>query len=127
MPAGGDWTLDVIPARLQADGHSCGDWAHYFRCRVLAYVANGLGSCSFPSFLVSSEMRNLQGLSGTALADAEKHQRLVATQRRDALRKLLRAAARSGPRIAIPHLINEHDQRTSALSAAHHLSSYTPP
>ena len=101
MAAGGGWTLEAIPARLQADGHSCGDWAHYFRCRVLAYVANGLGSCSFPSSLVSSEMRNLQGLKGTGLADAEKHQRLVATQRRDALRELLRAAARSGPVVAI--------------------------
>jgi hypothetical protein len=28
------WTLESITLELQADGHSCGDWAHYFRCRV---------------------------------------------------------------------------------------------
>ena len=32
------WTLESIRVQLQADGHSCGDWAHYFRCRALAYV-----------------------------------------------------------------------------------------
>jgi len=24
------WTLESIPLKAQADGHSCGDWAHYF-------------------------------------------------------------------------------------------------
>ena len=28
------WTFESISLELQADGHSCGDWAHYFRCRV---------------------------------------------------------------------------------------------
>ena len=32
-PAG--WELESISLAVQSDGHSCGDWAHYFRCRVL--------------------------------------------------------------------------------------------
>ena len=32
------WKLESITLELQADGHSCGDWAHYFRGRVLEYV-----------------------------------------------------------------------------------------
>ena len=36
------WTLDSIRVQLQptSDLHSCGDWAHYFRCCVLAYAAS---------------------------------------------------------------------------------------
>ena len=29
-----DWDLESISLVLQADGHSCGDWAHWFRCRA---------------------------------------------------------------------------------------------
>ena len=94
MPADSGWTLETIPVKLQADGHSCGDWAHYFRCRVLAYAAEQLGDSSFPQYLASDEMRDLAGLRGTPCRDAERHQRLVATQRRHALRKLLCAACR---------------------------------
>ena len=36
------WHFECILLELQADGHSCGDWAHYFRCRVLAYAATEL-------------------------------------------------------------------------------------
>ena len=32
------WALESIRVELQADGHSCGDWAHWFRCRVLTYA-----------------------------------------------------------------------------------------
>ena len=92
------WTLETIAVKLQADGHSCGDWAHYFRCRVLAYVADPtkLGTCTFPAFLLTAEMRDLRGLRGTAKLQAEQHQRLVATGLRDALRQLLRAGATQG-------------------------------
>ena len=29
------WKLESIQLAVQSDGYSCGDWAHYFRCRVL--------------------------------------------------------------------------------------------
>ena len=94
-PRPSDWALEAVSVELQADNHSCGDWAHYFRCRVLAYVADPtrLGTCSFATFLATPEMRDLRGLRSTARRQAEQHQRLVATERRDALRQLLRAAA----------------------------------
>ena len=56
------WSLISITLQLQAtsDGHSCGDWAHWFRCRVLAYVAEGkVGSHTFPEFL-QAELSNLR-------------------------------------------------------------------
>jgi len=90
------WTLESIPLSLQADGHSCGDWAHYFRCRLLAYAAEGkLGTNTFPAFL-QAKLPNLRLLKGTPLTEAERRQRRLATQRRDALRELLRGAARKG-------------------------------
>lgn len=80
---------------LQADGHSCGDWAHYFRCRVMQYVAEGLlGTHTFTAFL-RSDMANMRGLRGTPKKQAEQHQRRIAKRRRDELRTLLCAAARS--------------------------------
>ena len=93
-PAG--WELVSIPLKLQADGHSCGDWAHYFRCRLMAYVAEGhMGTRTFPSFL-QADMPNLRQLKGTPLQETERRQRRTATRRRDALRELLRGAARRG-------------------------------
>ena len=82
--------------QAHADGHSCGNWAHYFCCRVLAYAADPtrLGPCTFPAYL-SAGLRDLKRLKGGVRADAEKHQRRLATQRRDELQALLRDAARS--------------------------------
>ena len=77
-PAG--WTLVSIQLKLQADGHSCGDWAHYFRCRVLAYAAEQkVRTCTFPAFL-QAELPNLRLLRGTRLTEAECRQRRFATQ-----------------------------------------------
>ena len=92
------WSLISITLQLQAtsDGHSCGDWAHWFRCRVLAYVAEGkVGSHTFPEFL-QAELSNLRLLKGTALRTAETSHRRFITKRRDDLRQLLRSAARQG-------------------------------
>lgn len=95
--APGGWDIVSIPLRLQADGHSCGDWAHWFRCRVHEYVADEtqMGKCTFPEFL-RGDLLNLRGLRGTQLTDAESRHRRFARRRRDALRELLRDAARRG-------------------------------
>ena len=97
--APGGWDIVSIPLRLQADGHSCGDWAHWFRCRVHEYVADEtqMGKCTFPEFL-RGDLLNLRGLRGTQLTDAESRHRRFARRRRDALRELLRDAARRGAR-----------------------------
>jgi hypothetical protein len=97
-PAG--WTLESIPFQLQADGHSCGDWAHYFRCRVLDYVARDsfemvTHTPEFPTFLLG-EMRDLTPLKGSARVEAGRHQRRIARKRRDELRELLRFHAKLG-------------------------------
>jgi hypothetical protein len=93
-PAG--WALECLPLSMQADGHSCGDWAHYFRSRVLEYVAAGLcGSRTFPDFL-RDELTNLRSVRGRPRAAAEVANNAFATRRRDALRELLRAAASQG-------------------------------
>jgi len=91
------WKLVIIPLKLQADGHSCGDWAHWFRCRVLAYVADPqlLGSGTFPEYL-RGDLTNLKDLRGTPLKEAESKQRRFARKRRDALRELLFGAAQRG-------------------------------
>ena len=96
--AADDWTFQSIRVKLQADGHSCGDWAHYFRCCVLAYVADGdkLGTHSLSAFLTEhadSSLTDLKGLKGTPLREAEQRQRRFALRRRNALRELLRTAA----------------------------------
>ena len=84
-------------SRLHLDGHSCGNWAHFFYGRVLAYAADSvqLGSCTFPAYL-GAGLRDFKGLEGGVRADAEQHQRRLATQRSDELRELLRELARSG-------------------------------
>ena len=91
------WHFECILLELQADGHSCGDWAHYFRCRVLEYAADDalLGSRTFAAFLLSGipGMTNLRGLSGTRRTQAAGQQRRIARRRRDELRALLRVAA----------------------------------
>ena len=89
------WVLESINVQLQADGHSCGDWAHYFRSRLLAYCADEalVGKCTFPAFLVGEGMQNLRTVPGVKRAAAERDQRRIARRRRDALRELLRRAA----------------------------------
>ena len=54
-----------------------------------------LGTHTFPEFLRDS-LVNLRGLRGTQLREAESKQRRFARCRRDALRDLLREAARRG-------------------------------
>ena len=89
---------------VQSDGYSCGDWAHWFRCRLLQYVAmgddddcihGGVGSQTFPE-LLRGDLTNLCSLRGVALGEAERANNSFAMQRRDAMRTLLRAAARKG-------------------------------
>jgi hypothetical protein len=63
---------------------------------VLAYAAEQkVRTCTFPAFL-QAELPNLRLLRGTPLTEAERRQRRFATQRRDALRELLRGAAQKG-------------------------------
>lgn len=113
-PAG--WTLVSIQLKLQADGHSCGDWAHYFRCRVLAYAAEQkVRTCTFPAFL-QAELPNLRLLRGTRLTEAECRQRRFATQLRDALRELLCGAAQKG---LLPWGDSQHKDFTSDGTVAH--------
>jgi hypothetical protein len=59
------WVLESISLIAQADGHSCGDWAHWFRCRVMAYMADDarVGTGSFPEFL-SQGLTDLRPLWG---------------------------------------------------------------
>ena len=95
-PAG--WTLQSIRFKLQAYGHSCGDWSHYFRCRVLAYVARDSFELDghegeFPAFLLGEEMHDLTLLTGSARTEAERQQRRIARRLRDKLRELLRFCA----------------------------------
>ena len=54
-----------------------------------------LGSCTFPTFLVG-EMQDLRKVRPIARTQAEREQRRVGRQLRDALRKLLRSAAQRG-------------------------------
>ena len=54
-----------------------------------------MGKCTFPDFL-RGDLLNLRGLRGTQLTDAESRHRRFARRRRDALRELLRDAARWG-------------------------------
>eukprot|EP00966_Prymnesium_polylepis_P333196 7388670-Prymnesium_polylepis.1 len=100
------WELVSIPLAVQSDGYSCGDWAHYFCCRVMEYVAlhdvvswhammYGIGSNNFPEFLQDA-LVNLKSVRGSEKAAAEKANNQFATKRRDALRTLLRGAARRG-------------------------------
>ena len=99
-PAG--WELVSITAELQADGHSCGDWSHHFRCCMLKYVADPaqLGTRSFATFLLRDDLRDLHSVSHAERAQAERTQRRFAQKRRDALRSLLLSAAQRG---ALPH------------------------
>ena len=64
---------------------------------MLAYTADPaqLGGCTFPAYL-GAGLRDLKGLKGEVCADAEHHQRRLATHRCDELRELLRELARSG-------------------------------
>ena len=91
------WEFESIYFQAQADGHSCGDWSDFFRCRVLAYMADSalVGTRTFPAFLVQG-LTNIKPLRGTARSSAESSQRRIARLRRDALRYLLRAAAQRG-------------------------------
>ena len=93
-----EWMLESIQVGLQADGHSCGDWAHYFRGRALAYVADDarLGTRTFPAFLVGDGMQDLRKVRSLDRKPAEQRQRRVARRLRDALRELLHSAARLG-------------------------------
>jgi hypothetical protein len=113
------WTLCCIPLVLQADGHSCGDWAHWFRCRVLAYTAQwdeedrgargkGLGSRTFGEFL-RGEIVDLRSLRHVDRRSGEQANRKFAAERRTELRKLLRTAARKGvARRNSPTLLRSH-------------------
>ena len=91
------WQLECIALQAQADGHSCGDWAHYFRTRVLRYAADDslIGTGTFADFLAQG-LINLMTLRGSARQTAERSQRRIARQLRDALRTLLRGAAQKG-------------------------------
>lgn len=91
------WQLECIALQAQADGHSCGDWAHYFRTRVLRYAADDslIGTGTFVDFLAQG-LINLMTLRGSGRQTAERSQRRIARQLRDALRTLLRSAAQKG-------------------------------
>ena len=89
-------------AELQADGYSCGNWSHYFRCRMLAYVADSaqLGTCSFAMFLIGDDLRDLHSVPRVERVQAGRKHRRFAQRRRDALRSLLLSAAQRGE---LPH------------------------
>ena len=107
------WQFTSLPIKLQADGHSCGDWAHYFRSRVLAYVADDAAR-DFASFLADG-MTNLllPRRNSPELRQAEQRQRHIARERRDALRTLLRRAYRLD---ALPFGARSIDAKGRALS-----------
>jgi hypothetical protein len=102
------WKLESITLELQADGHSCGDWAHWFRCRVLAYAALDVepmeaeggsavrGHSTFEAFLrnLPSGVTNLRSVRGPSKRAADIANNRFITARRDALRELLRGAVR---------------------------------
>ena len=96
------WELVSIAAELQADGYSCSDWSHYFRCRMLAYVADSaqLGTCSFAMFLIGDDLRDLHSVPRVERVQAGRKHRRFAQRRRDALRSLLLSAAQRGE---LPH------------------------
>jgi hypothetical protein len=89
-------------AELQADGYSCGNWSHYFRCRMLAYVADSaqLGTRSFAMFLIGDDLRDLHSVPRVERVQAGRKHRRFAQRRRDALRSLLLSAAQRGE---LPH------------------------
>ena len=76
------WQLECIALQAQADGHSCGDWAHYFRTRMLRYAADDslIGTGTFADFLAQG-LINLMTLRGSARQTAERSQRRIARQR----------------------------------------------
>ena len=55
-----------------------------------------LGTCTFPALLVGEGMQDLSKVRPASRAPAERQQRRIARRRRDALRELLRRAARLG-------------------------------